>query len=404
AIEHQPVATWAGRAIAETDPARQVEALLALVRAGGIDPLHRKPTDPPVDNYLRDKVLAALMNLDWGRLAHDQQVTLVRAYEICFVRFGQPDRSTAARVIAQLDAHFPADTRELNWVLCETLAYLQSPSIAAKAVALIRQAPSQEEQLEYARSLRFVKAGWTPELHAEYFRWFLKAANYHGGASFEKFIEFIRAGAVASLSDAERAKLASVLAEQPVKKSLMEGLAEIFKGRTAANWTLEELSQTARTSLSRRNYENGRKMFGAAACFTCHRFGNEGGMNGPDLTGAGGRYSPHDLLDQIVNPSKEINEQFVPIAVTTAEQVITGVVVNLNGDTVTLNTDAADPNQRVTIDRKQVLSIEPSKLSPMPTGLLNLLTKDEILDLVAYVLSAGNPRHEVFGRSSPSVP
>ena len=55
-----------------------------------------------------------------------------------------------------------------------------------------------------------------------------------------------------------------------------------------------------------------RKMFGAAACFTCHRFGNEGGMTGPDLTSAGRRYSIKDLLEQIVTPSKEINEQFRP--------------------------------------------------------------------------------------------
>ena len=42
-------------------------------------------------------------------------------------------------------------------------------------------------------------------------------------------------------------------------------------------------------------------MFGAAACFACHRFGNEGGMTGPDLTGAGGRYNARDLIDQILN-------------------------------------------------------------------------------------------------------
>ena len=65
-----------------------------------------------------------------------------------------------------------------------------------------------------------------------------------------------------------------------------------------------------------RNFENGRKMFAAVGCFACHRFGNEGGMTGPDLTGAGGRYTPRDLLDQIINPSKEINEQFVPIVIT----------------------------------------------------------------------------------------
>jgi hypothetical protein len=44
------------------------------------------------------------------------------------------------------------------------------------------------------------------------------------------------------------------------------------------------------------------------------------------------------------------------------------------------------------------VSIEPSKVSPMPTGLLNVLTKDEILDLVAYVLAGGNPHHETFRR------
>ena len=58
-------------------------------------------------------------------------------------------------------------------------------------------------------------------------------------------------------------------------------------------------------------------MFAAAACFTCHRFGNEGGMTGPDLTGAGRRYTPHDLLDQIINPSKVINEQFSAVTIVT---------------------------------------------------------------------------------------
>ncbi len=104
--------------------------------------------------------------------------------------------------------------------------------------------------------------------------------------------------------------------------------------------------------------------------------------------------------DQVINPSKEINEQFVPIVITTKdEELITGVIVNLGGDGVTVNTDLADPYQRVNVDRKNVVSIAPSKISPMPTGLLNQLTKDEILDLAAYVLSGGNPEHELFRKS-----
>jgi putative heme-binding domain-containing protein len=138
-------------------------------------------------------------------------------------------------------------------------------------------------------------------------------------------------------------------------------------------------------------------MFGAAGCFVCHRFGNEGGMTGPDLTGAGGRYTPHDFLDQILNPSKEINEQFVPIVVTKTDgQEIVGTVVNLNGESVTLNTDPSDPNQRTSFARKDVASIEPSKVSPMPPMLLSMLSKEEILDLTAYVLSGGDPKNTVF--------
>lgn len=113
-------------------------------------------------------------------------------------------------------------------------------------------------------------------------------------------------------------------------------------------------------------------------------------MTGPDLTSAGRRYSIKDLLEQIVTPSKEINEQFVPIEVVTEDdERFRGVVVNLNGDTIMLNTDASDPNQQVAIDRKKVVSIGTSKVSPMPLNLLAMMTKDEILDLLAYILNGG---------------
>ncbi len=138
-------------------------------------------------------------------------------------------------------------------------------------------------------------------------------------------------------------------------------------------------------------------MFAAVGCFACHRFGNEGGMTGPDLTQAGGRYSPRDLIDNIINPSKEINEQFVPTVITMEDgsQHI-GMIVNLNSDGVSLNTDPTQPNQQEHIDRRKVVKIEPSKVSLMPPGLLNILSRDEILDLAAYVLSGGDPKNAMF--------
>jgi putative heme-binding domain-containing protein len=397
AIEHQPVSTWADKALAESDAGKQVTALMALARASGICPTHRKSDAPPVDTVLGAKLIDALVSFDWRQLSFEEQLTLVRTIEIVLNRFGRPDEARVAALIARLDPQFPADTREMNWLLCETLVYLQAPATAAKGMALIASAPTQEEQIEYARSLRMLKAGWTNELRTAYFDWFLKAASFRGGASFEKFIEFIRTDAVASLSEDEKTALADVLAKKSVKKSAIENLGAVFAGREANHWTLEELSAAAQTGLRSRNYENGRRMFAASACFTCHRFGNEGGMTGPDLSAAGRRYSPHDFLDQIINPSKVINDQFSAVTVATDEgKVVTGVVVNLSGDSITLNTDLTDPNLRVSIDRKKIEAMKTSEISPMPTNLLALLTKEEILDLMAYVLSGGDQTSEYF--------
>jgi putative heme-binding domain-containing protein len=397
AIEHQPFASWAEKALGESDPAKQGEALMALARCAGVCPQHRTADTKPADTAMRGKILAALLKLDIAALPHEQQLTAVRTIEIVLNRFDGCDDAMRQQLIAKLDPLFPAKTFDANWLLCETLAYLQSPTLAAKGIALIAEAPTQEEQIEYARSLRVLKAGWTKELRTAYLSWFLRAANFRGGASFDKFIEFIRTDALATFTDEEKTQLAELIAKTPERKSAIENLGAMFAGRTPTNWTLEELSEAAKTGLTNRSFDNGRKMFGAAACFTCHRYGNEGGMTGPDLSGAGGRYSAADLLDNIINPSKVINEQFVPSVLTkeNGEQII-GTVVNLKGDDVMINTDPASPNQQVAVDRKQVKSIEPSKVSPMPPMLLNMLTKEEILDLVAYVLCGGDRTNPMF--------
>ena len=399
AIEHQPVSTWTDKALNETDPATQVEALMALARCAGVCPQHRKADTPLVDTTLRGKLLAALLKLDVSKLPLTQQLTALRTIEIALNRFDGCDAGQRQALLTMLDPLLPAATPEQNWLLCETLVYLQSPTVAAKGMALIANAPTQEEQIEYARSLRILKTGWTQELRTAQLEWFLKAANYKGGSSMENFIKFIRNDSLDTFTAAEKTELATLIAKKPERKSVIENVGAIFAGRTPTNWTLEALSAAANTGMKSRNFDNGRKMFGAAACFTCHRFDNQGGMLGPDLTLAGGRYSAHDLLDNILNPSKVINEQFVPSVITkeNGEQVI-GVVVNLNGDSVEINTDLTEPRQHVSVDRKTVKSIEPSTVSPMPPMLLTMLNKDEILDLLAYILSAGDKNNAIFSK------
>ncbi len=182
AIEHQPIDTWKARALAEPDPAKQIESLLALSRVGGICPYHRVPPrplgraagkpaieaaplpegatpTPPADTALRDEILGALIAIDFDALSPDSRRALVRTVQITLNRFDGAEEATTKKLIADLDPAFPAKSFSLNRLLCETLAYLQSPTVAEKAIALIEVAPTQEEQVEYARSIRMLKAG-----------------------------------------------------------------------------------------------------------------------------------------------------------------------------------------------------------------------------------------------------
>jgi hypothetical protein len=50
------------------------------------------------------------------------------------------------------------------------------------------------------------------------------------------------------------------------------------------------------------------------------------------------------------------------------------------------------------VTKADIKSRDLSKVSPMPTGLLNTFTKEEILDLLAFLESMGDPKHPNFGK------
>jgi hypothetical protein len=132
------------------------------------------------------------------------------------------------------------------------------------------RSPTQEEQIDYARILRFAKTGWTKELRADYFRWFLRAANYKGGASFDLFIGEIKADALATMTEEEKLAIKDVLDAKPEAKapSFTTKPMQFVKA-----WTLDDLGKSLGVGLEgNRNFTNGRNMFGAATCFACHRF------------------------------------------------------------------------------------------------------------------------------------
>ena len=274
------------------------------------------------------------------------------------------------------------------------LVYLQAPEAAAKTVALLEHAPTQQEQIDYARTLRSLKAGWTPELRTSYFSWFPKAARFKGGNSFPGFMANIRRDATANLSDAERQRLKPILESRSTSTAPSAAAAD---RKFVKKWTLDELVPMVESGLKGRDYDRGHEMFAAAKCFACHRFNNEGGGLGPDLSGVAGRFSVRDLLESVVVPNKTISDQYAAVMIATTDgRVITGRIVNLHGNNMSICPDMLDPGRMINVKREDVEEMKPSPISMMPEGLLDTLDRDEVLDLVAYLLSRADRNDPMF--------
>ncbi len=129
----------------------------------------------------------------------------------------------------------------------------------------------------------------------------------------------------------------------------------------------------------------------------CHRFGGEGGATGPDLTNLAGRFSFKDLSESIIDPSKVISDQYRGSKIqTSAGEIITGRIVNQADGIITIVTDAEDATQVKELRADDIEAIAPSTVSLMPKDLLKPLNKEEILDLLAYLESRGNPNDPMF--------
>jgi putative heme-binding domain-containing protein len=397
AVEWQSPMTWRDRALRETsDPEAALNAVLALAHVSARDPAHRPHGEPPPDPGIRDRILAALDQISWEKLDQPRQLDLLRLYQVVLNRFGRPDEATIARLTRRLDQHYPAPSRECNAELAQLLVYLQAPDAAAKTVGLLERALTQEEQLEYARALRVLDAGWTPALREAYFSWFLKAAAFRGGNSLRGFLANIKRDAVAHLAEPEKARLKPILQVQSAASSAGAPAIErpFFK-----KWTLDELVPLVEDGLKERDFDRGRTLFAAARCFACHRCNDEGGGLGPDLSGVAGRFSTRDLLESIVLPSKAISDQYEAVTIATVDgRVVTGRIVNLSNDRLMINTDMLDPSRMAGVRRGDIEEIKASPVSMMPDGLLDSLDRNEVLDLIAYLFSRGDRANPMFRR------
>ncbi|HVC95562.1 MAG TPA: c-type cytochrome [Pirellulales bacterium] len=382
AIEHQPLEAWQERALAEPRPTAALVALMALARVGAAE--------------ARPKVLERLASLAFHELSPEQRLLALRTYALVFIRLGPATQAEAADLAERLGLALPSASVEVNQELCELLVYLGAADVVAKTLPLIPAAKTQEERLHYLFVLRHARRGWTLDARRSYFEWLARPEAFAGAHYMPLFLHNIRNDALATLDSREREALAPLLAaldRRPAAHAPLVAANRAF----VWEWKMADLTDILHQVGRGRNYDRGRTLFTEAACSRCHRLAGAGTAVGPDLDGVGSRFGVRDLLETIVVPSKFVDEKYRDVLIETkGGQVITGRI--LGGDEVKLvvAVDPLDPSRIETVAKYEIESQTAALVSSMPAGLLNTLSREEVLDLVAYVAAGGVRNHPSF--------
>lgn len=410
ALEHQPVELWRNRVLQSSTPEALITGVIALARQGTTSD--------------RAAALRALAPLTQGRgLSEAQRLELLRAYQLIFIRLGLPTDEERSELLMLLDPQFPAGSDYENRELVNLLVFLKSPTVVSKVIDLLQQpsrptlvdfgeviqrnrsyggpiaamlknAPDQQ-QMHYAFALRNVREGWTLEQRKAYFEFLERARQWSGGASYVNFIKNIDNEAFENASEAERLAIEATGARKPFVQP------ELPKPQgPGQSWTMDVLLTAAEQGLKRgRDFKNGQKMYAAARCVLCHRFAGEGGATGPDLTQLAGRFNPKDLLESILDPGKVVSDQYKAVTIATKDgKAFTGKIVSETTDKLLLLINPEDSTKVVEIVKADIEEQSLSPVTLMPKELLNPLNQDEVLDLLAYLLSRGNPNDPMFRR------
>ncbi len=264
-----------------------------------------------------------------------------------------------------------------------------------RTVELIRTAISQEDAIFYSQLVARVPEGWTAETRESFFDSLLAARSYQGGKLFADSLLHIREDAIATLTDAEKEHLKPQL-EKLALAAEEVNTQELSPAPLVKQWTWEELEVELPRARHGRSWEQGRAALAKAQCVKCHRVSEQGNSTGPDLTFVGRRFDERALLESIVLPSKVIDEKYrLSNYVMNSGKVITGRPVGVSATVITIQADSLRP-ETVLINRAEIEQTSPANLSPMPSGLMNVLTMEEILDVIAFLKSGGDPQADVY--------
>ncbi|MBX3422909.1 MAG: c-type cytochrome [Pirellulaceae bacterium] len=413
ALEQQPVTRWRAQVLAERDSRSVIYGLLALARQGlpqDLEVIAERLLKLPHEELPEEDILAALRTLQvaCARRAEQSSAQLQTWQDVAL------SAKLRERLLGVLEAVYPTESYAINAEISQLLVFLESPVVVEKTLDLMDQLGTEPipdwgylisrntdyggtvgkmmadmppvRGIQFAFVLRNVKSPWTLAQRERYFEFYLRAAKHPGGASYAKFLENFREDALLTCTESEKIALGSLvdrsLLVAPIEASPPQGPGRV--------WTSAEALAELRDKLRKRSYDSGRNLYHATGCAKCHRLAGEGGAIGPDLSTAGKKFSLPDLIDALIDPSRVISDQYGSHQVVTLDgDVHIGRAVEIDQK---VHIYTADFNAKpIVIARSDIDSMSPSNVSQMPTGLLDALNAEELRDLIAYLLAAGNP-------------
>ena len=169
--------------------------------------------------------------------------------------------------------------------------------------------------------------------------------------------------------------------------------------RPRTEWTFDDLAGAVEemTKNHGRSYGNGKQLFTVSNCVGCHKLDGVGNVFGPDLVKLEPKIMPLDILKEILDPSNKIEEKYMTNVFELGNGlIVTGMVLEETPDVIKVIENPLAKADPKILKRGDIVERKRQKISIMPKGLLDKLSRDEILDLVAYITSRGNKNHELF--------
>jgi len=370
-LERQPVQSWSEKVLDDDNPLRCGTGLIALCRSG-------------VAQH-QPQVFDALQRFDLPKLNLEQQLIMLRAYQLCFLRLGKPTEKQTQLAIEAISPLFPGNNESVNHMAGELLVYLKMPGIIESSIPLLAEDSTQYQQLRMARMLMHLREGWTLDTKTAFLNWLLQSRRMTGGRQLNERLTDIRTDFYELLTEGDKSTHASLIEkiEQPIESG------ELTTSRPLVQqWKLKDLTKDISAVSSNRPDEDGLRALTAANCLKCHKVGNRGGQIGPDLTNVAKRFNASQILESIIEPSKEVDPKYsYSVYLLIDGTSVSGRPVGVTSKTLKLEINPFT-QESIEINRDEIDESFPGKTSPMPSGLLDTLNKEEIKDLLAYLIRA----------------